>query len=110
MVVPISLFCLAPTIHGHVHWTAPLIASVPFGTGPYFVLQSCFIYLVIAGFHALFASRIYHTFSTVCATALLAGLATIMAPLPFYRVSAQRSSSCAMQECGGLQQAPKLWA
>jgi len=103
ILVSISLFCIAFTTYKDVHWIAPIIASVPFGTGIYFVYSSSFTYLVVAyrpiaasamasnsamrsSFAAafpLFASQMYDALGTVGATALLAGLATAMAPLPF---------------------------
>ena len=102
ILVTISLFCIAFTTYNHVHWIAPIIASVPFGTGIYFVYSSSFTYLVVAyrpvaasamasnsamrsSFAAafpLFALQMYDALGTVGATALLAGLATVMAPLP----------------------------
>ncbi|KAN0115774.1 Major facilitator superfamily domain containing protein [Russula decolorans] len=103
ILVSISLFCIAFTTYKNVHWIAPIIASVPFGTGIYFVYSSSFTYLVVAyrpiaasamasnsamrsSFAAafpLFASQMYDALGTVGATALLAGVATVMAPLPF---------------------------
>ncbi|KAA1470849.1 MFS general substrate transporter [Dentipellis sp. KUC8613] len=111
ILVPISLFWLAFTTYRHVHWIAPIIASVPFGAGIYFVFTSTFTYLVVAyrpvaasamasnsfmrssfaaGF-PLFAGQMYERLGTVGATALLAGLTTVMAPLPFvfYRIGAR---------------------
>ncbi len=102
ILVSISLFCIAFTTYKHVHWIAPIVASVPFGTGIYFVYSSSFTYLVVAyrpiaasamasnsamrsSFAAvfpLFASQMYDALGTVGATALLACLATAMAPLP----------------------------
>jgi len=102
ILVSISLFCIAFTTYKDLHWIAPIIASVPFGTGIYFVFSSSFTYLVVAyrpiaasamasnsamrsSFAAafpLFASQMYDKLGTVGATALLAGLATAMAPLP----------------------------
>ncbi|KAG2111482.1 major facilitator superfamily domain-containing protein [Suillus clintonianus] len=111
ILVPVGLFCLAFTTYPQVHWIAPIIASVPFGSGIYFVFTSTFTYLVTAyrpiaasamasnsalrsAFAAafpLFAGAMYNRLGTVGATALLAGLATIMAPLPsvFYRIGAR---------------------
>ena len=102
VLVSVSLFWLAFTTYSHVHWIAPIIASVPFGTGTYFVFTSSFTYLVVAyrpiaasamasnsvmraSFAAafpLFATQMYHTLGTVGATLVLASVATIMAPLP----------------------------
>ncbi|KAF5378556.1 hypothetical protein D9615_007032 [Tricholomella constricta] len=48
VLVPIGLFSLAFTTYPHVHWIAPIIASVPFGAGIYFVFTSTFTYLVTA--------------------------------------------------------------
>ena len=102
ILVSISLFCIAFTTYKNLHWIAPIIASVPFGTGIYFVYSSSFTYLVVAyrpiaasamasnsamrsSFAAafpLFAKQMYNALGTVGATALLAGVATAMAPLP----------------------------
>lgn len=102
ILVPIGLFWLAFTTYRSVHWMVPLVASIPFGTGTYFVFTSTFTYLVVAyrpiaasamasnsamrssfaaGF-PLFANAMYARLGTVGATALLAGLTTLMAPLP----------------------------
>ncbi|KAF8547289.1 MFS general substrate transporter [Imleria badia] len=111
ILVPIGLFWLAFTTYRNVQWIAPIIASVPFGAGIYFVFTSTFTYLVTAyrpiaasavasnsalrfAFAAafpLFAGTMYDRLGTVGATALLAGLTTIMAPLPFifYRIGAR---------------------
>ncbi|OAX40792.1 MFS general substrate transporter [Rhizopogon vinicolor AM-OR11-026] len=111
ILVPMGLFWLAFTTYPQVHWIAPVIASIPFGSGIYFVFTSTFTYLVTAyrpiaasamasnsalrsAFAAafpLFAGAMYDRLGTVGATALLAGLATIMAPLPFifYRIGAR---------------------
>lgn len=97
-----GLFWLAFTTYSTVHWIVPIIASIPFGSGIYFSFASTFMYLVTAyrpiaasamasnsalrcGFAAafpLFAVAMYDRLGTVGATALLAGLTTIMAPLP----------------------------
>ncbi|KAG1809201.1 major facilitator superfamily domain-containing protein [Suillus subaureus] len=111
ILVPVGLFWLAFTTYPQVHWIAPIIASVPFGSGIYFVFTSTFTYLVTAyrpiaasamasnsalrsAFAAafpLFAGAMYDRLGTVGATALLASLSTIMAPLPFifYRIGAR---------------------
>ncbi|KAL6306779.1 major facilitator superfamily domain-containing protein [Sparassis latifolia] len=103
ILAPIGLFWLAFTTYKHVFWIAPIIASVPFGAGVYFIFTSTFTYLVVAyrpiaasamaansflrstfaAVFPLFATAMYHKLGTVGATALLAGLCTIMAPLPF---------------------------
>lgn len=102
VLVSVSLFWLAFTTYKYIHWIAPIIASVPFGTGTYFVFTSSFTYLVVAyrpiaasamasnsamratfaAAFPLFATQMYHTLGTVGATLLLASVATIMAPLP----------------------------
>jgi hypothetical protein len=102
VLVSVSLFCLAFTSYKHVHWVAPIVASVPFGTGTYLVFTSSFTYLVVAyrpiaasamasngamratfaATFPLFATQMYHTLGTVGATLLLASVATLMAPLP----------------------------
>ncbi|KAJ7282653.1 major facilitator superfamily domain-containing protein [Mycena rebaudengoi] len=111
ILVPLGLYWLAFTTYAKVHWIVPIIASVPFGSGTYFVFTSTFTYLVTAyrpiaasamaansamrsAFAAafpLFAGAMYKKLGTVGATALLAGLTTIMAPLPFifYRIGPQ---------------------
>ncbi|KAH7909491.1 major facilitator superfamily domain-containing protein [Hygrophoropsis aurantiaca] len=111
VLVPVGLFWLAFTTYPHVHWIAPIIASVPFGSGIYFCFTSTFTYLVTAyrpiaasamasnsalrsAFAAafpLFAGAMYDRLGTVGATALLAGLTTVMAPLPFifHRIGAR---------------------
>ena len=102
VMVPASLFWLAFTTYHKLHWIAPIIASVPFGTGMLFIYTGVFTYLVTAyrpiaasamaanaavrtSFAAafpLFAGQMYDRLGTVGATALLAGLTTISAPLP----------------------------
>lgn len=101
-IIP-GLFWLAFTTYPHVHWVVPIIASVPFGSGIYFVFTSTFTYLVtayrpiaasamasnsavrstFAAVFPLFARAMYARLGTVGATALLAGLTTVMAPLPW---------------------------
>lgn len=102
ILVPLGLFIIAFTTFPGVHWIAPIIGSIPFGMGITFVYTAVFTYLVTAyrpiaasamaansfmrtSFAAafpLFAPAMYHRLSTVGATALLAGLCAIMAPLP----------------------------
>lgn len=93
---------MAFTTYPSVHWIVPIIAAIPLGTGIYFAFTSVFTYLVVAyrpvaasamagnsfmrssfgcGF-PLFAGAMYHRLGTVGATALIAGLTTLMAPLP----------------------------
>ncbi|KAF8147884.1 major facilitator superfamily domain-containing protein [Crassisporium funariophilum] len=103
VLVPLGLFWLAFTTFRGVPWIIPIIASIPFGAGIYFVFTSTFTYLVtayrpiaasamgsnsfmrstFAAAFPLFAGAMYRKLGTVGATALLAGLTTVMAPLPF---------------------------
>ncbi|KIL61653.1 hypothetical protein M378DRAFT_166604 [Amanita muscaria Koide BX008] len=103
ILVAISLFMLAFTSYPNVHWIAPIIASTPFGSGMFLVFTSVFTYLVtayrpiaasamaansalrsiFAAAFPLFAHSMYVKLGAVGATALLAGLATLMMPLPF---------------------------
>ncbi|KZT21742.1 MFS general substrate transporter [Neolentinus lepideus HHB14362 ss-1] len=108
VLAPIGLFWMAFTTYSHVHWIAPIIASVPFGASIYYIYTSTFTYLVtayrpiaasamasnsfvrstFAAVFPLFATPMYKRLGTVGATALLAGLTALMAPLPFifYRI------------------------
>jgi hypothetical protein len=103
VLVPLALLWLALSTHSGVHWIVPVLASVPFGTGTYFIFTSSFTYIVVAyrpmaatalacnttmrtSFAAafpLFARQMYRALGTVGATLLLAGLTTVMAPLPY---------------------------
>ncbi|CAK5262689.1 unnamed protein product [Mycena citricolor] len=103
IMVPLSLYWFAFTTYPRVHWVVPIIASIPFGTGTFFVFTATFTYLVtsyrpiaasamaansalrssFAAAFPLFAGAMYNKLGTVGASALLAGLATIMVPLPF---------------------------
>lgn len=103
ILVPIGLFWMAFTTPRSVHWIVPILGSVPFGTGTVYVFTSVFTFLVVAyrpyaasamagnsflrsAFAAAFplvSGPMYHRLGTVGATALLAGLATLMTPLPF---------------------------
>ncbi|EJD05266.1 MFS transporter [Fomitiporia mediterranea MF3/22] len=111
ILVSVGLFWIAFTTFRGVHWIVPMLGSIPFGTGIVFVFTATFTYLVTAyrpiaasamaansalrstfaaGF-PLFAVQMYNRLGTVGATALLAGLTAIMAPLPFifYKYGAQ---------------------
>ncbi|KAF7322160.1 RNA polymerase II-associated protein [Mycena kentingensis (nom. inval.)] len=111
VIVPIALYIFAFTTYPHVHWIAPEIASVPFGIGVFYSFTTTFTYLVVAyrpiaasamaansalrstfaAAFPLFAKAMYDKLGTVGATALLAGLTTLIAPLPFifYRIGAK---------------------
>lgn len=102
VLVPLALLWLALSTHSGVPWIVPVLASVPFGTGTYFIFTSSFTYIVVAyrpvaasamacnttmrtSFAAafpLFAGQMYRALGTVGATLLLAGLTTATAPLP----------------------------
>jgi len=102
ILAPTGLFWLAFTTYRGVHWIVPVLATVPFGTGVYFIFTSSMTYIVdayrsvaacaltcnavmrtiFAAAFPLFAGQMYNTLGTVGATALLAGLCTAMAPLP----------------------------
>lgn len=102
VLIPVSLFWLAFTTYPHVHWIVPIIASIPFGTGILFCFAAMFTYTVTAyrpvaasamaantfvrtvsaAAFPLFSDQMYHKLGTVGATALLAGLTTLAAPLP----------------------------
>ena len=101
--MPFALIWLALSTHSGVPWIVPVLASVPFGTGTYFIFTSSFTYIVVAyrpvaasalasnttmrtSFAAafpLFAGQMYRALGTIGATLLLAGLTTAMAPLPY---------------------------
>ncbi|KZT61433.1 MFS general substrate transporter [Calocera cornea HHB12733] len=103
ITVPISLFWFAFTTYPSVHWIVPIVASVPFGCGAIWVFTSVFTFLVtsyrpvaasalasnsfmrsaFAAIFPLFSTYMYGRLGTVGASALLAGLTTLMAPLPF---------------------------
>ncbi|KAL0953075.1 hypothetical protein HGRIS_007275 [Hohenbuehelia grisea] len=111
ILVPIGLYWLAFTTYPQVPWAVPIVASIPFGAGMFFAFTSTFTYLVtayrpiaasamasnsairslFAAVFPLFAGAMYKRLGTVGATALLAGLTTLMAPLPFifYRIGAR---------------------
>jgi len=102
VLIPVGLFWIAFTTYRSVHWIVPIIASIPFGVGIFYSFVSTFTYLVTAyrpiaasvlasnsffrscfgAVLPLFALEMYDTLGTVGATALVAGLATLFAPLP----------------------------
>lgn len=97
-----GLFWLAFTTYPSIHWILPILGSLLFGAGTYLIFTSVFTYLVVAyrpvaasalasnsvmrlSFGAvfpLFANAMYARLGTVGATALLAGLTSLMAPCP----------------------------
>ena len=102
ILIPIGLFWIAFTTYKSVHWIVPIIGSIPLGTGICFAFSSTFTYLVtayrpiaasvlasnsflrscFACAFPLFTSAMYNALGTTGATALVAGLATVFAPLP----------------------------
>ena len=102
ILIPVSLFWIAFTTYRSVHWIVPIIASIPLGMGISYAFSSTFTYLITAyrpiaasvlasnsffrscfgSVFPLFTSAMYNTLGTVGATALVAGLATLFAPLP----------------------------
>ena len=102
VLAPIGLFWMAFTTYSAVPWILPIIASSLFGVAIYYIFTSTFTYLVtayrpiaasalasntamrcaFAAVFPLFAVQTYERLSTAGATALLAGLMTLMAPLP----------------------------
>lgn len=111
VAVPVSLYWLAFTSYPHVHWIVPILASTLFGVGTILCFSSTFTYLVsayrpmaasamaantfarsmFAAAFPLFAGQMYAALGTDGATALLAGVMTVAAPLPFvfYRIGAR---------------------
>ncbi len=93
---------MAFTTYKRVHWMGPIVGSGIFGAGMYYIYAGVFTYLVtayrpiaasamaansalrssFAAVFPLFAGAMYHRLGTVGATALLAGLTTLMTPLP----------------------------
>lgn len=103
VLAPIGLFWMAFTTYREVPWILPIIASSLFGAAVYYIFTAVFTYLVtayrpiaasamasntalrccFAAAFPLFAVQMYDRLTTVGATALLAGLMTLMAPLPY---------------------------
>ncbi|KAJ3729655.1 major facilitator superfamily domain-containing protein [Lentinula raphanica] len=103
ILTPLGLYFLAFTTYPSVPWIVPIIASIFFGAGIYFVFTCVFTYLVtayrpiaasamasnsamrstFAAVFPLFAGYMYDGLGTVGATALLAGVMTLTVPLPF---------------------------
>jgi hypothetical protein len=99
----LGLYFLAFTSYPSVSWPVPIIASIPFGTSIFYSFASVCTYLVttyrpiaasalasnaatrsiFSAVFPLFAGPMYNRLGTVAATALLAGIMTISAPLPF---------------------------
>ncbi|KAI0630260.1 MFS general substrate transporter [Trametes polyzona] len=111
ILAPAGLFIMAFTTYKQAHWMGPIFGSGLFGAGMYYIYAGVFTYLVtayrpiaasamaansalrssFAAVFPLFAGAMYHRLGTVGATALLAGLTTLMAPLPFifHRIGAR---------------------
>lgn len=93
---------MAFTTYPQVPWIVPMVASSVFGVGTIYIYTTVFTFLVtayrpyaasalagnsfmrslFAAVFPLFAGPMYRRIGTVGATALLAGLATLMCPLP----------------------------
>ncbi|KZV80848.1 MFS general substrate transporter [Exidia glandulosa HHB12029] len=108
VLFPLGLFWMAFTTYPRVHWSNPMVASSVFGMGTIYIYTTVFTFLVtayrpyaasalagnsflrsiFAAVFPLFAGPMYERLGTVGATALLAGLATLMSPFPFvfYRI------------------------
>ncbi|KAH7097694.1 MFS general substrate transporter [Auriculariales sp. MPI-PUGE-AT-0066] len=108
VLFPLGLFWLAFTTYTSVHPLVPIFAGIPIGMGTIYIFTTSFTFLVTAyrpyaasamagnsfvrsAFAAafpLFAGPMYRALGSVGATALLAGLATLMSPIPFifYRI------------------------
>lgn len=102
VLIPVGLFWIAFTTYTSVHWIVPIIGSIPLGMGICYAFSSTFTYLVtayrpiaasvlasnsflrscFACAFPLFTSAMYDALGTVGATALVAGLAALFAPLP----------------------------
>lgn len=102
VIVPLSLYWLAFTSYPYVHWIVPVIATAFFGAGFMLCFSSTFTYLVaayrpmaasamaanaflrsvFAAAFPLFAGQMYTQLGADGATALLAGVMTVAAPLP----------------------------
>jgi len=101
VLIPVGLFWIAFTTYRSVHWIVPISASALFGMGVSYT-SSTSTYLITAyrpiaasvlasnsffrscfgSAFPLFTSAVYDKLGTVGATALVAGLATLFAPLP----------------------------
>ncbi|KAF9650493.1 MFS general substrate transporter [Thelephora ganbajun] len=111
VLMPGGLFWIAFTTYPSVHWIVPIVGSSLFGMGNFYAFASTFTYLITAyrpiaasvlasnsfvrssfgSVFPLFTSAMYNALGTVGATALVAGLAALFAPLPFifYRIGAR---------------------
>jgi Major Facilitator Superfamily len=103
ILVPIAMFWFAFTGYRSVPWIIPILAGIPFGWGVCLIFSSVFQYLVhayrqwsasamaantfmrctMAGGFPLFAVPMYNRLGYDWASALLAFLCVLMAPLPF---------------------------
>lgn len=99
----IGLWWFALTCFKSIHWIVPLLACIPFGTGFSLNYISIFTYTadaytkmaasgmaanalvrcLAAGAFPLFGSQMYERMGTVGAGCFVAGLNTLMLPLPF---------------------------
>ncbi|BGP35817.1 hypothetical protein JCM10296v2_007669 [Rhodotorula toruloides] len=104
IIVPLSLFLFAFTApYPHVHWIVPCIAEFFFGLGVLLVFTAFIPYLtdvyqshaasalaagmasraLIGSVFPLFSLQLYHAATVQGATCLFAGIACLLAPIPF---------------------------
>ncbi|PRQ70358.1 Major facilitator superfamily domain-containing protein [Rhodotorula toruloides] len=104
IIVPLSLFLFAFTApYPHVHWIVPCIAEFFFGLGVLLVFTAFIPYLtdvyqthaasalaagmasraLVGSVFPLFSLQLYHAATVQGATCLFAGIACLLAPIPF---------------------------
>ncbi|KAF8337451.1 MFS general substrate transporter [Cantharellus anzutake] len=103
ILVPVGLYMFAFTVYGSVHWAVPILLIAPFGTGTVLAFVSTFTFLVstyradaasamssnsflrssFAAAFPLFARPMFRSMTNTGALAFIAGMTTLMAPLPF---------------------------
>ncbi|KAF2124243.1 MFS general substrate transporter [Dothidotthia symphoricarpi CBS 119687] len=103
VLVTVSLFWFAWTTYASVHWIVPILATILFSTGVFFVFQGVFTFLVAAypkyaassmaantttrcvfsAAFPLFTNQMYHKLGFQWASSLLAFLTLAMLPFPF---------------------------
>ncbi|KAJ6035943.1 MFS general substrate transporter [Penicillium herquei] len=103
VLVTIGLFWFAWTTYASVHWIVPIIATIPFSVGFFFVFQGIWTFLmagypkyaassmavntttrcIFAAAFPLFTEQMYTNMGYQWASSLLAFLTLAMLPLPF---------------------------
>lgn len=111
---PIGLFIFAFTSYGHVHWIAPIIGSIPFGTGVLYIYASVFSFTAdnwrpvaasamgansvmrstFAAAFPLFAEQMAHGMGTVGAAAFLAGINVLIVSSDLISVACYNFNRC----------------